>query len=264
MTLVNYHNHTPLCGHACGAPEDYIKVAIASGISEIGFSDHAPIPEPIRENITMSPEQTEDYIKEILSLKSKYKGIIKVRVGFEVDYPLFETFDRSYLSDSRIDYIIGSCHFLDDWAFDNPEYKSEFNRRDIDLVYKDYYECMAMLASSGIFDIVGHFDLVKKFGHRSKKSFESQIEQIARIMSQNGIAAELNTAGLLKPVNEIYPSEDILRIFYRMNVPVTLGADAHSPENAAYYLKEAAELLKKIGYRKISGFESRKRYELDL
>lgn len=265
MKLVNYHNHTSLCGHATGTTDEYILKAIESGISELGFADHAPLPEHIRDGITMTPDQTEIYISEILSKKELYKDRISIRLGFEVDYPLFETLDRLYLVDIRFDYLIGSCHFLGDWPFDHSDFVDEFGKRDINQIYKTYYTLLESLIDSNLFNIIGHFDLVKKFGHREDAGNSREaLERIAVKMSRFGIAAEVNTSGLLKPVKEMYPSDEILKILFDKNVPVTMGADAHEPELVSYMLPEAAEKLKSIGYTKISGFEKRNRYDIPL
>jgi histidinol-phosphatase (PHP family) len=265
MPIVNYHNHTALCGHATGTVDEYIRNAISSGLTELGFSDHAPIPEQLREGITMAPGQTEIYISEILEKKEIYKKEISIRLGFEVDFPLFCTFDRLYLTDIRLDYLIGSCHFIDDWPFDHPGFIDEFGRRDINQVYKSYYSIIESLVESNLFNIIGHFDLVKKFGHRENAGNSREtIERIAVKMSRFGVAAEINTAGLLKPVKEMYPADDILKIFFDKNVPITLGADSHEPSLVAYMLNEAVDKLKSAGYKKISGFEKRKRYDIPI
>lgn len=262
--MINYHTHTYLCGHASGSIDEYIEKAIQLDIKELGFADHAPIPLPQRKGITMEPGQVELYISEILTRKEKYHERIDIRLGFEVDYPLFHTFDERYFTDDRIDYLIGSCHFLGDWAFDHPKYMDEFDRRNIDDIYREYYGHIKNMITTGLFNFIGHFDLVKKFGHRPLGNFTKIIEEIADLCSKHDVAYEVNTAGLLKPVNEIYPSEQIISILFNKNVPVTLGADAHEPDLVGYYIPEAVEILKQIGYRKISGFKNRKRYDIML
>ncbi len=263
MGLVDYHTHTALCGHATGTVEEYIEAAIAKGLSEIGFSDHAPLPEGLRKGITMHDGQTEEYLASIVSQISRYKGRIAVRTGFEVDFPLHDTFDQKYFTDPRIDYLIGSCHFIDGWAFDHPDFIDGFSKRDIDDIYSRYYAILKDLISSGIFHIVGHFDLVKKFGHRAKKNFSKEIAALFNA-ARHSISVEINTAGLRKPVEEMYPSEDIVALLFSLNVPVTLGSDAHSPDEVGHAFSSAVEMLKKAGYRKISAFEKRRRFDITL
>ena len=264
MNLADYHIHTYLCGHASGTPEDYINTAVKLNLAEIGFSDHAPLPPGLREGITMVPGQTEDYISLIENLKIKFKDKIIIKTGFEIDFPLHDSLDKKYLTDGRLDYLIGSCHFIDGWAFDHPENIAEFNKKDVDDVYARYYKIIEDLASSRYFNIIGHFDLVKKFGHRAAKDFSPVIQRLCAVISGSGMAVEINTSGSRKPIGEIYPSDDIIDIFFRANVPVSLGSDSHNPDEVGYHFDVAVRKLKKAGYRIISGFSKRKRYDILL
>lgn len=264
MRLPDYHIHTELCGHATGAVEEYIEAAIGASLGEIGFSDHAPLPEELREGITMPPEKTEAYIAMVQDAAGRYRDRIEVRTGFEVDFPLHSTFDSSYFSDPRLDFIIGSCHFIDGWPFDHPEFMKEFERRDIDETYGRYYAILKNLVSSGLFNIIGHLDLVKKFGHRPTRDFTGTIGEIFKNSTNRDMAVEINTAGLRKPVAEMYPSRDIIDTLFRLNVPVTLGSDSHCPGEVGHEFGSAVELIRRAGYRKVSGFKKRKRYDIRL
>ena len=263
--IIDYHTHTNLCGHASGTIDEYVLEAVKKKLNEIGLADHAPLPEGLREGITMLPEETEQYIALVEQKRKQYEDKIEIKLGFEVDFPLTDALDRKYLNDARMDYLIGSCHFLGNWAFDHPDNMDGFNKRDIDNIYSEYYVIISDLIESGYFNIIGHFDLVKKFGHRSKSDFSKTIEKLAFcIARKNNLSVEVNTAGMRKPVAEMYPADDILDIFYRMNVPVTLGSDAHKPEEVGYMFTEAIAKLKKAGYRKITGFTKKQRYEIPI
>jgi histidinol-phosphatase (PHP family) len=264
MRLPDYHIHTELCGHATGAVDEYIEAAIGASLGEIGFSDHAPLPEELREGITMPPEKTEPYIAMVQDAAGRYRDRIEVRTGFEVDFPLHPTFDSSYFSDPRLDFLTGSCHFIDGWPFDHPEFMKEFDRRDIDETYRRYFAILKDLVSSGLFNIIGHLDLVKKFGHRPTEDFTGAIEAIFSNCPHRDMAVEINTAGLRKPVGEMYPSRDIIDTLFRLNVPVTLGSDAHCPGEVGHEFGSAVELIRRAGYRKISGFKKRKRFDIQL
>ncbi len=262
--MVDYHMHTQLCGHASGSIEEYIESALAKGMQEIGFSDHAPMPDDLREGLSMSALQAEDYIRSIEQYKSRYAGNIAIKLGFESDYPPFESFDRKYFSDGRIDYLIGSCHYVDGWAFDHPANIDGYKDRDIDRLYERYYAQLEQLAGSGLVNIIGHFDLVKKFGYRSEKDFSPAIERVARTAAKKNLAVEMNTNGFNHPVKEMYPSDRIIEILFSCNVPVTLGSDAHSSDRVGQRFDEAVAKIRRAGYRKISGFEKRKRYDIVL
>ena len=106
--MINYHVHTSLCRHATGTIDEYIRAAADAGLHEIGFSDHAPIPLPMREGITMEPGEVESYIALVLASKENTDSIDVP--GLRVDYPLFGTFDDKYFL-IHIDFITGSCHY---------------------------------------------------------------------------------------------------------------------------------------------------------
>jgi histidinol-phosphatase (PHP family) len=255
--FVDFHSHTFLCGHATGTPDEYIQSAIKKGIRIYGFSDHAPLPERLRENVTMSPDQTEEYIAMIDAKKREYRDRISIRIGFEVDFPLWDSFDKKYLTDPRLDYLIGSCHLLGEWPVDHSAVKDEYITRGIDNVWEAYFDNLLACASSGLFNIIGHFDLAKKFGYRPSKDFSAKIREIARAAHRTNTAVELNTSGLRKLAKEIYPSESIVKILFEENTAVTLGSDSHTPDDVGADFDKAAAVLRKIGYTKIASFEKR-------
>lgn len=264
MKLPNLHNHTSRCGHATGTIDEYIEEAVNRDLYWFGFADHAPLPEELRSGITMEPSETEDYLHDIFSARERWNDRCEILAAFEVDFPLFETFDKAYLHDSRIDYLIGSCHFIDDWPFDHDDYIEEFDRRDIDDIYQQYFSIIEELVDSGYFQVIGHFDLVKKFGHLATESFSPQIRAIAAKMATRGIAAEINTSGLIKPIKEIYPAKEIIQIFYQEGVPLTLGSDSHAPGHVGYGFDKAVALLKDVGYTSVCYFKERNRHDVPL
>ncbi|MGB4267551.1 MAG: histidinol-phosphatase, partial [Spirochaetota bacterium] len=113
-------------------------------------------------------------------------------------------------------------------------------------------------------DIIGHFDLVKKFGYRATADLSSEIEPILQLAAQQSTAIEINTSGWRKPIKEAYPSFEIIQKMFQYNVPVTLGSDAHAPEEVGYNFHEALSLIKQAGYRKIVGYRKRKQFAITL
>ena len=264
IDMEDFHTHTYLCEHAKGTPREYAASAFAKGLTTLGFSDHAPLPDGFREGVTMHPHQVEEYLSMIEAVREEFRDKLNIRIGFEVDYPLRGSFDLKYMSDQRVDYLIGSCHYLQDWPFDHHDYTHEYEERGIDAVYSDYYDTLAEIADSGLFNIIGHFDLTKKFGFRAQADMTAKIAHVAEAAARTSTAVEMNTSGLRKPVKEIYPAENIVKILFEHNVPVTMGSDAHAPNEVGADFDKASELLKKCGYRKIASFKKRKMTLLDL
>jgi histidinol-phosphatase (PHP family) len=138
MKLLNLHNHTPLCGHATGSVDDYVEAAIKNGAGHMGFSDHAPLPPGLRENVTMSPRQTEGYISMLESARKKYRGRIEILIRRRGGFPLHEISSSAdpTFSMSALNYLIGSCHFSSTAGPSTMRANiDEFSRRDINDIY---------------------------------------------------------------------------------------------------------------------------------
>ncbi len=259
--LIDYHVHTSLCKHADGTPEEYVEMAIRNGISEIGFSDHCPWPVGFDSKYRMSAGQFPIYRKTVSDLKKKFHAI-KILYGLEVDWVSgrMEEVWRN-LENEKFDYLIGSVHYTDDFPFDNPEYADKWNEKDfIEKVWMRYFELLLEMVDSGKFDIIGHFDLPKKFGYypKSMDAISKIVQQVFKAAAKNRMAVEINTAGLRKPVKELYPSLEILKMAEKAGVMLALGSDSHTPAEIAANFAEAVKHAKSAGYSKVCSFDQRR------
>ncbi|NLA26274.1 MAG: histidinol-phosphatase HisJ family protein [Firmicutes bacterium] len=266
--MIDYHMHTPLCHHATGSPAEYLEVARQKGIGEIGFADHYPLGllgVQQHSPVTMSPGELSGYINEIRALAANEKEIT-VRLGIEVDYiPGKEETLAELLPREPFDYIIGSIHFMGDWDFTHPRHAALYNSSDLGQIYSRYFELLWQACSSGLFDIMGHIDVVKKFGHRlPDEAMEFYWQRTASILKKNDLCFELNTAGRAAPAAEFYPGRRLLELCSRKEVPVTLGSDAHGPEQVGRYFDDALALLHDVGYRELAVFSRRQRNFIPL
>jgi histidinol-phosphatase (PHP family) len=264
--LVDNHTHNYLCKHATGTLEEYVLQAIAIGLDEIGLSDHTPMPDNWDAEVRMTEEQFRtEYAPAVLALKEKYKHAISVKFGLEGDFmPGTEEWVKSFNAKSDFDYVIGSVHYIDDWGFDNPTFIARYEVNDVNEIYAQYYERIKGSAKSGLFDIIGHCDLVKKFGHRPTKAMEEILRETFAIVKASGMAVEINTSGLRKPVKEMYPSESVLTILSEFGIPLTLGSDAHAPGDVGRDFDLAKQLIDRYGGGKISVFSKRQRSEVRI
>ncbi len=256
--IVDYHMHTPLCGHAVGAPKEYAQHARAIGLEEIGFSDHAPLVSHDDPKITMNIKQLPIYHKMIEEVRSQFAPL-RIKIAMEADFiPGFEDKTKAILQSYPYDYIIGSVHFINRWGFDDPAERERWQQKDINQVYHDYYDLLRKSAESGLFDIMGHVDLVKKFGHRATEDLTGEIEKTAKVFKKSGVAVEINTSGLRKPVKEMYPAPECLKIYCQAGVPLTFGSDAHDPLDVGKDFDKAVALAKAVGYKEYLIFKQRK------
>ena len=254
---VDSHMHTSRCGHGSGAPRDYLAQAERIGIDVITFTEHVPLPhdlDPERE-YAMPPEQWPDYIGEVLELESES---VRVMLGAEADWlPGRMDHVRALLAEAQWDVVLGSVHMIDEWPFDDPELVSAWDDKNVDEVWRTYFDVFIDAVRSGLFDVMAHPDLVKKFGHRPSDDPAALYLDAARTLAAQGVAIEVSTAGLRKPCEEIYPSEEFLSICAAEGVSVTTGSDAHRPEEVGSDFDLALGALRRVGYREIVYFEKR-------
>ena len=245
--LPDYHTHTSRCGHARGSAAEYVQAALEHGLTGVGICDHLPFAGPRDPELSMDVSEVADYVGEVQELKDAYPGF--VFLGIEADYQpdSFEA-TRELLDAYPFDYVIGSVHFINGWAFDDPRRRGSWADRDVAEVYERYFELVAEAAETGAFTILGHLDLVKKFGHRPQLPVLEATRSLVARVARTGLAVEINTSGLRKPVAEAYPEADLLRLLNEEGVPVTFGSDAHVPEDVGRDFDHALQLALSAGY----------------
>ena len=173
--MIDYHIHTKLCRHASGEMEEYVECAILAGIKEMGFSDHMPMVTDRGDGLAMSIEELPLYVDKISELQEKYPEIV-IKMGIEADYfPGLEKECKKITDKYQFDYVIGSVHFIKKWGFDNINQIAQWEEKDINKVYSDYFALLRKSAESGLFDIIGHSDLVKKFGQKPSNDISEDI-----------------------------------------------------------------------------------------
>jgi histidinol-phosphatase (PHP family) len=257
--MIDYHIHTARCGHAVGEMRDYVERAIELSLIEIGFADHLPLLTGHDPSLTMSMDELEGYVNEVESFKSEFSEI-SIKLGIEADYlPGREEETARLLGAYDFDYVIGSVHFINGWGFDDSRYIEGYKERSIDEIYRSYYRLVTDAASSGLFDVIGHLDLVKKYNFKTEGgSLPFAMEAVEAIRAA-GVCIEINTAGLRKPVGEIYPSAEILGICREAGIGITFGSDAHAPAEVGAAFDQAFKLAVAVGYEQSAVFTHRKR-----
>ena len=255
------HMHTPLCKHAEGAPVAYARRALRLGLPEIGFSDHSPLPR-YYDDWRMLDEEFPTYVGLIEEARQAVPEL-PIRLGLEVDY--FEDGLDWILELSgrvRWDYLIGSVHYLGDWAMDDPSQMHRFRGHEVEEIWERYWLFFGQAARTGLFDIMAHPDLVKKFGHRPTGDLRKYYEPAIQAIVDSGAAIEINTAGLFKEVREMYPAREFLEIAALAQIPLVISSDAHSPKQVGREFGAAAELARACGFTKLCRFHERKRQQV--
>ena len=252
--LANFHTHTTFCDGK-STPEQVVASAIEKGFSAIGFSGHGYTPYDLR----YCMKDTEGYIREILHLREKYRGKIRIFLGVEED--AFAPVARE-----RFDYIIGSCHYFRTAESYLPIDSSfEHFRRCIEAADSDalrlaqaYYASFCAYICERKPDIIGHFDLVTKFEEvgapplLGDAQYEALAEKYLRIAAKSGCVFEVNTGAITRGLRRApYPSEALLRILKKEEARLILSADSHSAETLDAFFAETVAYLRDLGFRSL-------------
>lgn len=241
--------------------ERYLEAARACGIEEIGVSEHVhrfTQALDVWDHPFWREQATDD-----LDAYCEFVASTPLKLGIEADYVPGREAQTAELLDGRpFQYVIGSVHFLGDDAVDYDRYDVWTEGRDPDAVWTRYFEVLADAARSGLFDLMAHPDLVKVWGSERprpdgdlRRFYEPAVEAFA----EAGVAVEVSTAGLRKPVGEIYPSADFARMCVDAGLDFALSSDAHLPEQVGYRYDDALAFLGDLGVKEICVFEGRER-----
>ncbi len=257
----DYHIHTWMCQHATGKPVEYAAAAARLGLREIGFSDHSPMARDDFDNWRMRLDQLDEYVEDVREARRRHPEL-SIRLALEIDYlPGFEDWIRGLARRHPWDYLIGSVHYITDtWDVDNPAKKAQWQGRDPLEVWTLYFERLTRAAASGLFDIIGHPDLPKKFGIYPSTSYTHLYRPFLAAAREHKLAIDVNTAGLRKECREIYPGPEFLKMAWEQGLPITFGSDAHAPGEVGANFAEAITLVRGAGYTHYCRFEERRRH----
>ena len=268
--LTDYHLHLRP-DEDLSAPEErwfteanvdrYLAAAEEAGIEEIGCAEHVYRFKQAL-GIWRHPFW-ERYATDDLDAYCEFVGAGPLRLGLECDFvPGAEDRTAALLESQPFDYVVGSVHFLGERAVDIEEFQIWSQTGDPDEVWRRYFEAVAEAVRSGLFDILAHPDLVKVWGSARplperdpRFHYEPAVEAIA----ETGIAVEVSTAGLRKPVAEIYPARAFAEMCREAGASFSLSSDAHIPELVGYRYEQAVEMLADLGIDEICVFEGRER-----
>jgi histidinol-phosphatase (PHP family) len=234
ITMRDYHLHTSLCKHAVGEMEEYVLMSIERGMTEICFTDHIPLPGDLDPDHRMGHDEVEPYLEQIALLNRKYKEISILR-GIEVDYiEGLETYIENFLKTHRFDMVIMGVHFIEQWEGEQWVFNFDYTEETLPRQYKDYFDALYKGIKTGLFDVLAHLDLVKRPGYPVMRTNRDDVENILDEVKRQDMSIEFNTSGLRKPINETYPSMEILKLAVKKGIPITMSSDSHRPEHVGY------------------------------
>jgi histidinol-phosphatase (PHP family) len=269
--LTDYHVHlrpdddgTPAARYFTPAnAERYREVASERGIEELGVAEHVH-----RFTAALDVWQHPWWRRWATEDLDAYVGFVReetdLKLGIEADFVAGREDRMANLLDAHEwDYVVGSVHFLGDFAVDTDDETDVWrHEHSPERVWRRYFETLAASARSGLYDIIAHPDLVKIWGNarpRPDTDPRRYYEPAVEAMLDAGVAMEVSTAGLRKPVGEIYPARPMIELAVEAGVPIALSSDAHLPDQLGLRYDEAVELLRDCGVTELAVFERRER-----
>ena len=242
--------------------QTYRDTAAERGIEELGVSEHIyRFAQAL--DIWDTPLWREFAHDDVDAYCAFVREQTDLRLGIEADFvPGREDRVASFLEAREWDYVVGSIHFVGEGALDHEDYDIWGMGQGAEKVWSTYFTWLGELARTGQYDILAHPDLVKHWGRQRpfpdgdlRRFYELAMDGIA----ESGIAIELSTAGLRKPIGELYPSSAFLEMCLEAGNPVALSSDAHTPEHLGFGYDEALKFLADHGVSELAVFERRER-----
>ena len=239
----------------------YLLAAQEHGIEELGVSEHIHRFRQALE-IWSHPFWREQAIDDLDAYCEFIRGT-PLRLGIEADFiPGAEDRTSNLLESRPFDYVIGSVHFVGEHAVDHEGFDVWEDNGDPDTVWRRYFQTLAEAARAGLFDVLAHPDLVKVWGRARpvpERDLRFYYEPAVEAIAEAGIVVEVSTAGLRKPVAEIYPSRAFAELCVEAGAEFALSSDAHLPDQIGYGYDRALEFLAELGVERICVFEGRER-----
>lgn len=255
------HSHTPLCNHADGWPTEYAAVAEQRGLRGLIVTCHNPMPNGMSASVRMREDEFERYIEVVAETRTEWKGRVDVRLGLEADFfEGIEPYLERQLNKADFHFVLGSVHPQ------IPEFRARYWSGDAVEFQRTYFDLLAKSAETQLFDSLAHPDLIKNMTPKQWRPdvIMSDICHALDRIAATGVAMELNTSGINKSIEEMNPFPAMLREMRVRNIPVTIGADAHTPSRVADGYEAALKVLAECGYKQVSFFLDRKRQDFDI
>ncbi len=257
--ITSVHNHT-IWSDGKATVKEMLAGAAELEIDELGVADHLVLrPGGDIPFWSIPPGRLDAYVDELLRLRTEAGPVL--RAGIEVDwFPGHGEAIAEILHGLPFDLIIGSLHEVDGYIVDaSAEAWRALDREAQNRVHRRYWQQLCSLAESGLFDVVGHLDLPKKFGFRPTIDLQNEISAALDAIAAAGLVVELNTAGWHWPALDAYPSQELLRQCRERGIPVMLSADAHEPDHLLRDFARGTERLLSAGYRQVVRFDGREK-----
>lgn len=245
MLVADYHNHPQ--AHRTDLPYSQITLqpwadkAKELGLQDLAFTDH----DRYKDGVSFA---------EIEILRANNPEL-KIRSGIEMDNdPETSASGHKWVEKNwdKLDFVLGSVHFVNDFAFDHPHYIKEYDKYDINDLYRGYYENIKEIASSGLVNSMAHLDLIKIFKFFPTVNLDELYHEVLDLIKAKDISMEISTAGLRKPIGQIYPDKKLIQMAKDKGITFTIAADAHAAHDLCHNYDKLEMLLRELDINEVA------------
>lgn len=251
------HLHTDQSPDSSVPIDVYAAQAVARGIAEIAITDHVDF-DPRDPAYAYTRFEDRERVVRDAAERWASQGLT-IHFGVELTYTRQWDDDvRAHLARHRYDYTIGSVHDWPDSPYVPGRVAAWVAGRSLDEILAPYYDEIVAAARSGLFDTIGHLDVVKRYLHPHVSVAElaerrDLQDRALRAIVEAGVALEVNSSGLRYPGAETYPSAETVARFRELGGErVVTGSDGHRAESFAWRLDEAYRHLATAGFEALS------------
>ena len=267
--MIDYHHHSASSVDSDAPMRDICEEALRRGVTEIAFTEHVDF---IPEEANTGYFQYDDYMEHIAACRREFGDDLAVLAAVEVDYcPDFEDDIARWLSGKQFDFIVGSVHYLRGLGnISEPRAVDYFAGKTEREAYARYFDLVRRSSETGMWDSLGHIDLIKRygtdhFGAFAPEAFTEMLEPILRTVVANGMALEVNASGLRQGPREPYPGPNTLEMYHSLGGErITIGSDSHTVRHVAIGLDEVLTHAMQAGFEKILTFRDRTATEVAI
>ena len=274
---IDYHMHFEYGSYDEDWAKGFFDAAKNRGIDELGITEHShtfpEFKELYYEDLILDDSFIGKFqknwlkknkfkytMKEYFDFMAKLKKKYPVKIGIEICNFQNQDKVKEIIKNYDFDYIIGSVHFLDGWAYDSSEIKAEWDNRTLESIYDCYAGEVEKLAASGLYDVLGHPFNIRLFKYIPQFDVAPYLKRVAKALKKADMTVDINTGTLYRyPIEEISPYPDFMKIAKEENLTIITSSDAHKPEDAGNYIDKAVEYAKSFGFTEIATFENRKK-----
>lgn len=256
--MLDYHLHSHHSPDTSAPMDEMVNAACEAGLQEIAFTEHLEWYPDDNATGYLDPQ---GYFAELNRLRKTYAGRITLLAGLEMGSAhRFPKHAREVLDAWPWDYVLGSIH----WVNNKAGWKSGTFAEGLEAAYAAYFEELAALARHGAYDVLAHFDLVRRDSWSLFKktlpldAFADRIRAALRAVVERGKGLEINTSALAMGLPEPSPPLMILRWYRELGGEhLVLGSDAHRPEDVGEQFDTAQEIARAAGFTRLTRFWER-------